>query len=425
MGTFWKRYNLVLNRREFISSALAASAMPLGRAQVCPSSVDIVQPTPEQIERIVRINLPTASPFIGAAVGIASPSFGTQIQCIGSLLDQTGNKMSFTTDTPFEIASVTKTFTAMAYEALLQSGAVGPNDTLNRFLAGQLPQAFLNVPLFDLADFTSGFPTDNGSVLSNGVPVPNQNGTVPVSVSQTGSYPLAEMFKFLSGLPFPLNAPGTTYSYSNLGFALLALALQAAAKADSFGDLINDEVLEPLGMVRTQAYGSALSASLPRGYDQSGKQVNPGSNGFPAYYGAGGIVNTPNDMMTWLQFNMGLLSIPALAGVLTPMQTANTIPGSNTTPGLGCFVSDLPGSSPKRTIVQKNGDLSGFCSQTAFLAPEGCSTSSAGAFALVNYHDSAPGAPNSPATEIVNHLLLSMLNPEAYRNRPRGSKDFL
>jgi len=410
----------MLGRRSFISSALAAvAASRFVRAQGCRASEsdDIVQPTTVQIENIVRNNLPTTSQYIGAAVGVASSSFGTHIQCVGSLVGQNGKKMSFTTDTPFEIASITKTFTATAYELLLQSGAVGPYDTLNRFFGGDLPAGFLAVPLFDLADFTSGFPTDNGSVDNGGVPVPNANGTLPPSLS--GSYSQAEMLKFLSSSPFPLNAPGTTYSYSNLGFALLAIALQSAAKSDSFGDLINDEVLAPLGMVKTQAYDTAISALLPRGFDQTGTQAGPGSGTLPAYDGAGGLVSTPNDMMTWLQFNMGILAIPTLAGVLTPIQTPNSIPRSSITPGLGWFVSDLPGSNPKRTIIQKNGDLSGFCSQTAFLATEGCSSPSGGAFALVNYHDSGANAPESPATNIAYDLLLAMISPQALVGRPR------
>jgi Beta-lactamase len=131
-----------------------------------------VQPTQELIERIVRINLPTASPFIGAAVGVASPSFGTQIQCIGSPPDQTGNKMLFTTDNPFEIASITKTFTAMAYEVLLQSGAIGPNDTLNRFLTGQIPTGFLNVPYSTLPTSPAASLRTMAALKAEGCPFP-------------------------------------------------------------------------------------------------------------------------------------------------------------------------------------------------------------------------------------------------------------
>jgi CubicO group peptidase (beta-lactamase class C family) len=168
-------------------------------------------------------------------------------------------------------------------------------------------------------------------------------------------------------------------------------------------------------MVKTQAYVSAISALLPRGFDQTGAKDGPGSNTLPAYDGAGGLVSTANDIMTWLQFNIGILAIPELAGVLTPMQTPNTVPGTSTTPGLGWFVSDLPGSSPKRTIVQKKAIWMGFAARRPSSRREGCSTSSAGEFAMVNYRDTAPNAPSSPATDIEYQLLLAMTSPQVGR----------
>jgi hypothetical protein len=154
-----------------------------------------------QIESIAQTYLPTVSPYIGAAVGFASPSFGAHIVCIGSLVDQRGNPMAFTTDTPFEIASITKTFTATMYELLVQSGHIGRNDTLGRFIGPEVSSKIQSVPLFDLANYTSGFPADNIDVLNT--------GTVPTSL--TGGYTDAELFAFLANPPFQINPPRDSY----------------------------------------------------------------------------------------------------------------------------------------------------------------------------------------------------------------------
>jgi D-alanyl-D-alanine-carboxypeptidase/D-alanyl-D-alanine-endopeptidase len=307
--------------------------------------------------------------------------------------------MAFTTDTPFEIASITKTVTASTYEWLLQTRRIGQRDTLGQYISHEVSSKIRAIPLFNLANFTSGLPQDNFA----------SNGTLPSSLN--GNYTEAELFQFLANPAFPITAPGTTFTYSNLGFSLLAFALQAAARADSFGALTNPVVLAPTGMVKTQPFSDAAAAPLPRGFDASGNPTAPGAANFPAYFGAGGLISTPNDMMTWLQFNMGIIRSESLASVLPAVQAPQAAGAanlaSNSVPGLGWFVTVLNKSGTNLKIIQKNGDLDGFSSQIAFIAPNGCSTSPGGAFALVN-GGIATATENSAATNIVYNLLLTM-----------------
>jgi CubicO group peptidase (beta-lactamase class C family) len=149
----------MLSRRRFVSSALGtAAARRLVRAQGCSASTSnsISEPTMAQIQSIVEAHLPTVSPYIGAAIGLASPAFGAHIVCIGSLVNQLGNPMAFTTDTPFEIASVTKTATASVYQRLIQNGRINHKETLGRFISREVSDKIRAIPLFDLANYTSG-----------------------------------------------------------------------------------------------------------------------------------------------------------------------------------------------------------------------------------------------------------------------------
>src|ERR1039458_9548915 len=147
----------MLSRRRFVSSALGtAAARRLVRAQGCSASTSnsISEPTMAQIQSIVEAHLPTVSPYIGAAIGLASPAFGAHIVCIGSLVNQLGNPMAFTTDTPFEIASVTKTATASVYQRLIQNGRINHKETLGRSISREVSDKIRAIPLFDLANYT-------------------------------------------------------------------------------------------------------------------------------------------------------------------------------------------------------------------------------------------------------------------------------
>jgi D-alanyl-D-alanine-carboxypeptidase/D-alanyl-D-alanine-endopeptidase len=315
--------------------------------------------------------------------------------------------MGFTTDTPFEIASITKTFTASLYELSVQTGRIRSDDTVGRFLGSEVSAKIQAIPLFDLANYTSGLPADNVT----------SNDTYPSTAM--GDYTELDMLNFLANPRFTVTTPGTVYTYSNLGFSLLAVCLQ---RADGFGNgrmwnadeilrpVVND-ILVPLGMVKTKPYTSAISGLLPLGFDAEGNPLATGSPTLPAYDGAGGLVSTPNDMMTWLQFNMGIIESENLGNVLpvvqTPAATGVSDLPTNTVPGLGWFATIIQTSSGGAlTIIEKNGDLPGFSSQIAFLAPAECQSAAAGVFVLANEKLTENG--NTATTNIAYELLVTM-----------------
>jgi len=390
-------------RRGFVSSALAAglAARPdsASRSPILPEAV--LEIGTDQIERIVYAYLPTVSPHIGAAVGIASPFFGARITCFGSLLDQNGLPMVFTTDTPFEIASVTKTVTASVYERLIQTGQINGNTALDGLIDPAVSSTIRSIPLYDLANYTSGLPADNVDCY--------MNCTYPTPLGS--SYTLAEMISFLSSPTFTITPPGTTYSYSNLGFSLLAIALQAAVGAGDFQTLANTEILQNLGMAKTQLWSPSTAALLPQGFQDSANAAPNGYPLFPAYFGAAGLLSTPNDMMTWLQFNMGIIQSDTLSGILSALHTpaAEGVSGlpAHKVPGLGWNVTTWFRSDEKLTLIEKNGDLEGFTTQVALLPPAPGSPSPAGVFVLVN-----SGQDNinqgSAASRIARDLLFAM-----------------
>jgi serine-type D-Ala-D-Ala carboxypeptidase/endopeptidase len=81
-----------------------------------------------------------------------------------------------------------------------------------------------------------------------------------------------------------------------------------------------------------------------------------------AFIGAGGIVSTPNDMMLYLEYNLGLLETPLnslLPALHTPATTVTTSSGSQL--ALGWFIGTLAGSSIQ--AISKDGAVQGFATQ--------------------------------------------------------------
>ena len=135
-------------------------------------------------------------------------------------------------DTVFRIGSISKSFTGLAALSLRDEGVIDFDDPLVKYVpeaAGLVYPTRDSAPitLRHLLMHTSGLPRENPAVL-RGTPAE------------------AEMLKALAGLALE-NAPGSTHVYSNLGYALLGLALGRAA-GTSWHDVVKKRVLEPYGM---------------------------------------------------------------------------------------------------------------------------------------------------------------------------------
>jgi CubicO group peptidase (beta-lactamase class C family) len=92
--------------------------------------------------------------------------------------------------------------------------------------------------------------------------------------------------------------------------------------------MVGSIVLQPLEMDSPYAFDPVLDpALLPKGYrhDSSGRIVTGlGYNtSWPSFIGAGGIISTSNDMMIYLEYNLGVLDTP-LNSVLSALHTTST-----------------------------------------------------------------------------------------------------
>jgi CubicO group peptidase (beta-lactamase class C family) len=74
----------------------------------------IVKPTDTQLDNLVKPYLKVQSSGLGFAIGYASPDFPNHgsIYFAGSVKNQFGAPLDLNSDTLFEVASISKTFTA-------------------------------------------------------------------------------------------------------------------------------------------------------------------------------------------------------------------------------------------------------------------------------------------------------------------------
>jgi CubicO group peptidase (beta-lactamase class C family) len=168
----------------------------------------------------------------GAVMGIIIDGELVWVKTAG--VRETKDRSVVTPDTVFRIASMTKSFTALSILKLRDAGKLSLDDAAAKFvpeLAG-LPYPTKDSPALTvrhLLTHSEGFPEDN-----------------PWGDRQLAQSDETMRAWLRAGIPFS-NAPGTTYEYSNYGFAILG-QIVARASGRPYKDYVRDEILMPLGM---------------------------------------------------------------------------------------------------------------------------------------------------------------------------------
>ena len=139
-----------------------------------------------------------------------------------------------TPDTVFRIASMSKSFTAMAILKLRDEGKLSLDDPVARHINAleNLPYPTKDSPAITirhLLTHSEGFPEDN-----------------PWGDRQLARADETMDAWMRAGIPFS-TAPGTAYEYSNYGFAILGRVVQKVS-GRPYADYMRDEILRPLGM---------------------------------------------------------------------------------------------------------------------------------------------------------------------------------
>ena len=145
------------------------------------------------------------------------------------------NKLPMQEDTIFEMASVTKMFTATAVMLLVREGKLGLDDEY----AGYFPDyPYPGVTIRHLLTHTSGMP-DDFETAAWVVPVLEKEHRIPAN---------REILRFIreSGEPAAC-PPGEKFRYTDVGYTLLAEAVEKVSGV-RFEDFLKQNIFEPAGM---------------------------------------------------------------------------------------------------------------------------------------------------------------------------------
>jgi CubicO group peptidase (beta-lactamase class C family) len=195
-------------------------------------------------------------------------------------------------DTAFRIASMTKSFTAMAILKLRDEGRLSLDDPAEKYVPEMknLVYATTDAPRITVRHLLShaeGFPEDN----------PWGDRQLADTDAQ-----LSEMVR--RGIPFS-HAPGTAYEYSNYGFAILGRIVSNVSRMP-YKDYVEANILKPLKMTGTRLEPSEVPASkLAHGYrweDERWKDEPILAHG--AFGSMGGMITTVPDLARYISVYM-------------------------------------------------------------------------------------------------------------------------
>lgn len=198
-----------------------------------------------------------------------------------------------TIDTVFRIASMTKSFTALAILKLRDEGKLGLDDPAERYV---LELASLKYPTTDSPKITIRHLLSH----AEGFPEDNPWGDQQLAVTEDQFTALLK-----SGIPFS-TAPGTAYEYSNYGFAILG-RIVTRVSGTPYADYVRTQILQPLGMSATTLEPAAVPRDrLAHGYrweDAQWKEEPQLPDG--AFGAMGGMLTSTRDLAKYVGFLMG------------------------------------------------------------------------------------------------------------------------
>lgn len=303
----------------------------------------------------------------------------TQDQYNGSLRVLKGDSIAFgnsygyanlekkeknSTETAFDIASISKTFTAMAVAILVERGKINYEDKLSKYI----PELafYKGIKISNVLNHTSGIPRLN--VFAD---------EIDSTTAFTNDHLLRSLAENKFEKEFKVN---TKHQYSNTNYVLLAIIIERVAK-QSLSSFLTENIFTPLGMKNTYILNSQ------EGKNHKGKRATPYAfqknsldrvnvnrtpkgdfnKKFGNLTGDGGIYSTIEDLSKWIQAikNHQLIKRSTFSNII---QIRKTKEGKNIPYGLGW---QLKIEEEQVTLVYHTGRIPGFLSLLAISLDEG------------------------------------------------------
>lgn len=206
----------------------------------------------------------------------------------------------------FQIASVTKQFTAIAIMMLQEEGKLSYTDTIQKFIP-DFP--YKNITIKQLLSHRSGLPN---YMYFTGRYWKKKREYL------TNEQVLDLMIKHK---PYPDFQPDRRYKYSNTGYAMLALIVERLSGLP-FDEYMEQKIFKPLGMTSTFVYNPRNQKTIEyetKGYNKNRRKSY--TDFLDGVTGDKGIYSTVEDMFLWDQalYSEQLVKQSTLDEAFTPV----------------------------------------------------------------------------------------------------------
>jgi CubicO group peptidase (beta-lactamase class C family) len=281
------------------------AARALGACLLATSSALAAPPPADLAARLERVDaLATADyaaePLGGIVIGVVVDGKLAWTKSYGHADTQATRPA--TTTTVFRIASITKQFTSLMLLQLVEAGTVRLSDPVEKYVPEiaslrKRDPRWPAITLGQLATHTAGLdrePEDDELRFAVG-PVAQWEAQL------LGTLPRTDY----------IHEPGSRYSYSNIGYAILGLALARAAGVP-YPEYVRTRILDPLGMHDTMfelderlAPRRATGFLIENGKADADEPERQERSGRGWRIPGGGLYSTLEDMAKFAAFEMG------------------------------------------------------------------------------------------------------------------------
>lgn len=323
-------------------------------------------------------------------------------------------KLPVTPQTLFYIASTQKSFAATTAKILADEGKLDLDVSVRTYLPKlKLPSPLSSdqISLRDLLVHRSGIGND----------------PLEFRTSYSGQSDKEEMLKLLQTASKPV---ARTFIYSNVGTIITGYAMENAT-GESFQQLIQKKILDPLGMRDTTFYASKAKASpnLALAYlSEDGAFIELPYKEDNTMHAAGGMVSTADDLAKWLIMNINngsyqgkqIVSAVSMAEIQSAQinQKKTSYKFDRYAYGLGWDMANYEGD----VLLHRFGAYPGFRPHVSFMPAHDL-----GVIVLANESDDGYYIPDLIASDIYDRLLRRKpfqvdLNPKVQEQLARVQK---
>ncbi len=226
-------------------------------------------------------------------IGIGIVDNGKTVFANGYGVKDINTKERIVSSTNFNIASLTKQFTAMAIMQLVEQGKISLTDKISRFLPTLNKRVAGKITIQDLLTHSSG-------IIDHYDYVDTKNLKHGHNI---------DVFKAIENIDSTYFTPGTHFRYSNTAFCLLGLVIEKASGM-GYNTYMKQHIFMPAGMTHTTVWNENETVFSPAtGYDindaDAFKKSQAEEHIFFSTEGDGGIYTSIDDYIKWFEALQG------------------------------------------------------------------------------------------------------------------------